>query len=982
MKVVLYLLLLLFFHSPSVILAVDKSKFKTCQQSPFCANNRKRTSFHQYIEPNSVQVDANEVTGDLFITDEDESSKKKLIFSLYLTKSKAIRFRLKEIDDKRYKTHGVLLEQNLEKKYFTVKSQTKKTLELYFQDGDLGEYILLNFDPFLLQVKTGDEILFELNHFKQLYFNSETSIYSSDKSIEAAAGTDDEKEIVSWGEDGKPIYADGTVGDAPKETKKDAESSQKDESIGFDALFPSSIGFFGLPEHATNFRLPDTISGSGIISDPYRLYTLDVFEYELDSPMALYGANPTMVSVSSQGTATGLFFNNPSDTFVDTSTEGNGKKVRWMAETSSFDLFIVPGGDLSSVLYGIKELVGPTLLPPLFSLGYHQCRWNYNDEQDFLTINEKFDEFELPCDVIWLDIEHTDGKRYFTFDKKKFPNPAEMFKKVAASGRKSVVVVDPHVKRDKRYEVHKQLESKGMYIRKSDGKDFDGWCWPGSSSYPDFTSPEVRNFWANLYLENKDKILPDLVHIWNDMNEPSVFNQAEVTTPKDTVNLENRQFKEFHNLYGFYYQATTQAGIMARDMKNDTNNLGSDLMWRNFEYTGEKLCSNANSPEKLTMNRGFVLSRAFFAGTQRFGAIWTGDNDASWAHLRASVPMILSLSVTGIHFVGADVGGFFGDPSPELMVRWIQASSMQPFMRNHAHLESPRREPYIYAPEIREIIKTALWKRYSYVDYLYTVAFRAEKTGDMWMRPLFYHYNQGEPLKKLVEVESQWLYGRDIMVAPVLEEGAQSVTVTIPPDDFFLFLDEDKVALVNSAETSTTRKVTIPVNLETLPIFHRGASIIPRRMRLRRSTAAMKNDPYTIYVSHSQVEQTSTGELYLDDSISFDYVDRNSFALVKFTSISSATSIKFSVAVEFGNADEFSGLPLVDKVVFLLPASRVTAKSLKATVRSELQTQQVSVQQADVSVAELRSVASDVVLLTVKTINFSSVDGLQISLDL
>ena len=309
-----------------------------------------------------------------------------------------------------------------------------------------------------------------------------------------------------------------------------------------------------------------------------------------------------------------------------------------------------------------SSITGTQQLPPLFALGYHQCRWNYRDEKDVATVNAKFEELDYPYDVLWLDIEHTNGKRYFTWDKSLFPNPLEMQKNITTLGRKMVTIIDPHIKRDDGFHIHREATQKGLYIKDKTGKDFDGWCWPGSSSYLDFTNPRVREWWAEQFSLNKYEGSTLDLFTWNDMNEPSVFNGPEVSMSKDAKNLNGVEHREWHNLYGIYMQMATAQGQVQR-------------------------CINS----KAAKLRPFVLTRAFWAGSQRFGAMWTGDNKADWGHLKISVPMLLSINMPGLSFAGADVGGFFGEASAELFTRWYQAGAFTPFFRGHAHHDTKRR---------------------------------------------------------------------------------------------------------------------------------------------------------------------------------------------------------------------------------------------------------------------------------------------------
>jgi len=541
----------------------------------------------------------------------------------------------------------------------------------------------------------------------------------------------EEKEIVGYWEDGLAIYADGTREEKKKIEDEDhrkleeidAEELDKRDmweekfqehkdskpfgpmSVGMDITFPKSRHLFGLPEHASSTVLKTTQGEGAHYKEPYRLYNLDVFEYELDETMALYGHVPMIVSQSAKTGTAGVFWFNPSETFVDVmdADVDVSTTTHWISESGVMDIFLMPGPNPRSLYRQYSKLTGTMPLPPMFSLGYHQCRWNYKDEADVYQVHAKFEEYDYPYDVLWLDIEHTDGKRYFTWDKHTFPNPVEMQKKLASEGRRMVTIVDPHILRDDKYYIHKEASAKGLYIKKNNGKDdYDGWCWPGSSSYLDFTNAKVREWWASQFAYNKYQGSTTSLFTWNDMNEPSVFNGPEVSMQKDLLNLAGDEHREWHNLYGMLFHRATGEGQIKRNYEEDV--------------------------------RPFVLSRAFFAGSQQYGAIWTGDNKAEWSHLEVSTPMLLSLNVAALSFVGADVGGFFGNPDAELFTRWMQAGAYQPFFRGHAHHDSKRREPWLFGEETLVRLRKAAMERYALLPFWYTVFREAGITGMPVMR--------------------------------------------------------------------------------------------------------------------------------------------------------------------------------------------------------------------------------------------------------
>ena len=696
------------------------------------------------------------------------------------------------------------------------------------------------------------------------------------------------KEVADYGEDGLAIYTDGTK-EEKKEIISDASEHAQEEdweemfnghadskprgpmSVGIDFAFPFAQNVYGIPEHTSPLSLPTTTIGSAGISpkynEPYRLYNLDVFEYELDNTMALYGHIPFMSAhglVGGVGQSAGVFWFNPSETFVDVSDSNEiaGAKARntfkdthWISESGHVDFFLFPGPSPKEVFSQFTGIVGRQQLPPLFALGYHQCRWNYRDEKDVAAVEGMFEQLDYPMDVIWLDIEHTDGKRYFTWDKHVFPNPLEMQKNVSAHGRKMVTIVDPHIKRDSGWSIHKEATEKGLYIKNKDGADFDGWCWPGSSSYLDFTDPNVRSWWAQQFA--LDKYIGSTMDLftWNDMNEPSVFNGPEVSMSKDAKNLAGVEHREWHNLYGLYMQQATAMGLEQRkEMKQD---------WMDW---------NPQSPTENS--RPFVLSRAFWAGSQRFGAIWTGDNTAQWGHLKIASPMLLSINLAGLSFAGSDIGGFFGEPGAELFTRWYQAGAFTPFFRGHAHHDTKRREPWSYGEPYTTIHRTTAIMRYTLLPYWYSTFYEAYTAGIPVMRTMFTEF-PSDP--STFSIDDQWMVGSALLVKPVTESGATSVQVYLP-----IALEKgirqtwyDFHTLQRVETTSAQYIASAP--LDKIPVFLRGGRIIPRKLRLRRSSKLMYYDPYTLVIAYDG-DLNAEGMLYLDDEYSMEHQNNPSEA--------------------------------------------------------------------------------------------------------
>ena len=315
---------------------------------------------------------------------------------------------------------------------------------------------------------------------------------------------------------------------------------------------------------------------------------------------------------------------------------------------------------------------------------------------------------------------------------------------------------------------------------------------------------------------------------------------------KDLRNLNGEEHREWHNLYGMLFQRSTAEGLIRR-----------------------------NKPDENI--RPFVLSRAFFAGSQRYGAIWTGDNAAEWSHLEIAAPMLLSLNVGALSFVGADVGGFFGNTNAELMTRWMQAGAYTPFFRGHAHHDAKRREPWMFGEETMVRLRKAALARYALLPYWYTVFREAGLTGMPVMRTMWMQYPKSA---SLYNVDDQYLIGSDLLVKPVTAPGVVETSVKFPNDDVW-YDAETLVQISTQSGESEFDEITVPSDIDTIPVFQRGGSVIPRKLRLRRSSHLMTNDPYTLFVA-LDASQSATGMLYMDDEVTFNHESKEEFATATF----------------------------------------------------------------------------------------------------
>lgn len=582
--------------------------------------------------------------------------------------------------------------------------------------------------------------------------------------------------------------------------------------------------------------------GSDNHEEPYRLYNSDVFEYELNSPMTLYGAIPYM-QAHRKNSSVGVFWLNAAETWIDivkTKSTTNplslgltGKKTtqtHWFSESGQLDVFVFlgPNPQTLSKVYG--ELTGYTQLPQQFAIAYHQCRWNYVTDEDVKEVDRKFDRYQIPYDVIWLDIEYTDGKKYFTWDPMTFPDPKGMQDQLDSSERKLVAIIDPHLKNENGYPVIEELKSKDLGVKNKDGNIYDGWCWPGSSHWVDCFNPAAIAWWKGLYAFDKFKGTFRNTFIWNDMNEPSVFNGPETTMPKDNIHYGNWEHRDVHNINGMTVVMATYQGLVER--------------------------------KKGQLQRPFVLTRSFYAGSQRMGAMWTGDNQADWGHLAISMPMVLNQGIAGFPFAGADVGGFFGNPDKDLLVRWYQTGIWYPFFRAHAHIDTRRREPYLAGEPYMQIISQAIRLRYQLLPAWYTAFHEASINGMPIVRPQYYVHPEDE--QGFAMDDQFYLASTGILVKPVVAQNQDSVDIYL--SDAQKYYDYFDYTIYQGAG----KWHKIPAPLDKIPVLMQGGHIIPRRDRPRRSSGLMKWDPYTLVIVLDDTG-SAEGTLYVDDGEGYDY---------------------------------------------------------------------------------------------------------------
>ncbi len=567
-------------------------------------------------------------------------------------------------------------------------------------------------------------------------------------------------------------------------------------------------------------------------------WNTDTFSYPVGTD-PIYQSIPFFYALR-DGKAYGLFFNNTYRTWFDM---GKSSPERYSFGTNGgeLDYFVFTGGKDRSpkkILEDYAQLTGKTPLPPIWALGNHQSRWSYFPEKRVREIAEGFRSRRIPADVIHLDIDYMDGYRVFTWDKTRFPDPKKLVADLKADGFQTVLIIDPGIKVDPNYEIYAEGKRMGLFVKNPDGSELNRNVWPQASAFPDFTDPKAREWFG---AKHRSHVGEGIAGFWVDMNEPGVFLTDRTAKP-DTFHHPDKTFpyntphagegspgthQRYHNVYGMQMARSTFEGV---------RRLG---------------------PEK----RPFVLTRAGFAGVQRFSAVWTGDNYASWDHLALSIPMLANLSVSGVPFIGADAGGFNDRPSGELYTRWLQAAVLTPFLRSHSVGWAGNKEPWEYGDEFTPINRASIELRYKFLPFLYSLFHEHERTGQPVMRPLWYEF----PNDKLTYlVSDEYMVGSDVLVAPIVKEGMRHRDAYFPAGATWVNWWTGE-----RFEGGKQHRVQAP--LDTLPIFIRAGAIVATQDVVQH-TGEMPNASITLNVAAGiEPGTTEKTEIHQDSGDGYGY---------------------------------------------------------------------------------------------------------------
>ncbi len=473
----------------------------------------------------------------------------------------------------------------------------------------------------------------------------------------------------------------------------------------------------------------------------------------------------------------GIFFDNHHKTFFDMGYSSD-EYYSFGAADGELDYYFIYGETISEIITGYTSLTGRSPLPQMWTLGYHQSRWSYGSAKEVLELAQNFRKYDIPCDVIHLDIDYMDDFKVFTSDSAKFPDLEGLSDTLAKMGIKLVTIIDPGTKAQKGYSLYEEGLEHDYFAKDKEGHVYHNVVWPGDSVFPDYTSCMVRKWWGD---QTTMLFSQGIRGIWNDMNEPASFQGP---LPDDVVFSGDdmpRFHKEVHNIYGHLMAKATYEGCKEHDKR-----------------------------------RPFVITRACYSGSQKYSTAWTGDNQSLWSHLKMSIPQLLNLGMSGMPLVGTDIGGFGSNTTPELLSRWIEASCFAPLFRNHSAKYTRRQEPWQFNQQTLEINQKYIKLHYKFIPYLYDLCYEESQTGLPILRPLVMHYQDD---KNTWECNDEYLVGEAILVAPVTEQGARARMVYLPRGTWVDYWTGDRII--------GGQYILKDAPLDVCPMYIKAGSLLP-----------------------------------------------------------------------------------------------------------------------------------------------------------
>jgi alpha-glucosidase len=606
-----------------------------------------------------------------------------------------------------------------------------------------------------------------------------------------------------------------------------------------------------LDEHY--FGLGDKTGPLDRRDEAFTLWNTDAYRFQ-ESTDPIYKSIPYFMTYRA-GHAMGVLLDNTWRTSFDFGKE-LPNAYSFGAVSGPVDYYLFYGPSPKQVVETYAWLTGLPPLPPLWAFGFQQSRYSYMTQARVLEVANRLRADSIPADAIYLDIDFQEKNRPFTINKTTFPDFSGMIAQLHAKNLNVVAITDLHIANlpGQNYVPYDSGVAGDHFVKNPDGSVYTGRVWPGPSIFPDFTRHQTRAWWGTLY---HDLQQAGVDGFWNDMNEPSVFDSATHTMPENAVHRIDE--------LGFAPRTATHAEI--HDVYGMENSRAT--------FDGLKALNPGMRP--------FVLTRATYAGGQRYAATWSGDNSSSWNHLRLATPMLENLGLSGFAFSGADVGGYAGSPTPELLTKWIEVAAFQPIDRDHAEKGKGDQEPWAGGSEQETIRRHFIETRYRLMPYLYTLADEASRTGLPMVRPLFLEFPNaapdGHPIDTDLAASGEFMLGPDLLIAPApYPEEEAPYEVEFPSSGWYNYWTGERVNLPIAPAPAVPDPMAVPdrdgqfsvrviPELSQLPVFVRAGSILPISP-LVQSTSETPQGPLTLRVYPGD---GCSGELYQDDGKSYAF---------------------------------------------------------------------------------------------------------------
>ncbi|MEM6288081.1 MAG: TIM-barrel domain-containing protein [Bacteroidota bacterium] len=623
----------------------------------------------------------------------------------------------------------------------------------------------------------------------------------------------------------------------------------------------------------------------------YEMWNTDAFKYGRGSD-PLYKSVPFVLQ---QGTErpVGLFYDNSFRSWLDLGAK-DPEAARYVANGGHLDVYVLAAATPLGVTERFSALTGRHPMFPKWALGYHQCRYSYLNEGEIREVARAFRARQIPCDTLYFDIHYMDGYRVFTWDLDAFPDPPKLLTDLEAEGFRSVVIVDPGVKADDPdYAIYRDGQARDAYVRYpgSDGEpgeEAHGEVWPGRCAFPDYTRADVRDWWGDLH---EGLLAAGVDGVWNDMNEPALFAVAHVEGSME---------------------AETDVGTLPDEVRHAFEGRGGDHREAHNVYGMQMLRATYEGLKRLRPEaRPFTITRASFAGAQRFGSSWTGDNTATWDHLKLAIQTCLSLGASGQGFTGSDVGGFVGTPTGELVARWTQVGALTPLFRNHSAVDTPRQEPWLFGPEVERVCREAIELRYRLLPVLYTAMREAAASGRPMLRALPLVHPEDETIRR---TDPLGFYVGDALLAhPVVEAGQTEREAYLPAWEGGWY------DLKTGARFEGRQTVWCETPLDHVPLYVRGGSVLPLAPVRQHTGEPVRRLTLHVYPAPGRHES----RLYDDAGDGWDFED-GAFWDGTLTLDTTPEAVRLEVSVEGSYTPEWEGWDVVVHGLGAAPA-RVTA---------------------------------------------------------